>query len=338
VVRASSLQSKYGAAAAGADEELVEEVMLRFPPDDPASLARAALASKQWCRLITSGGGRGFGRRFREFHRLSPPLLGFLTNRFDAGCRFVPAPSSSFRPPNADRHGLRAVHSAHGRVLLHHARWWDQQEGLLVAWDPITDEQRELPPMAPHPSPRSWNAAVLCACAAGGDCCCDHLDCHGDPFLVVFVGGVDRGKAFSCVYSSETGAWSEPIHAQGSYSFELGNSVLLGSALYFKTSKSGALRYDLLTKEMSLIRLPSAKGAQTQRTVLMATEDGRLGFAMVHELKNRLDLWSREPDEGRGERWLRSLRCSLRRSASALQVHMFDHFFSYFHIELVFIS
>ena len=52
-------------------EELVEEVLLRFPPDDPASLVRAALVSKRWCRLIS---GRGFRRRFREFHR-SPPLL-----------------------------------------------------------------------------------------------------------------------------------------------------------------------------------------------------------------------------------------------------------------------
>ena len=38
-------------------EELVEEVLLRFPPAEPASLVRAALVCKPWCRLIS-------GRRF----------------------------------------------------------------------------------------------------------------------------------------------------------------------------------------------------------------------------------------------------------------------------------
>lgn len=42
-------------------EELVEEVLLRLPPDDPACLARAALVSKSWRRLIC---GRWFRRRF----------------------------------------------------------------------------------------------------------------------------------------------------------------------------------------------------------------------------------------------------------------------------------
>jgi hypothetical protein len=60
-------------------EELVEEVLRRVPPDDPASLFRAALVSKRWRRLIS---GRGFRRRFREFHRF-PPLLGFLCYRAD---------------------------------------------------------------------------------------------------------------------------------------------------------------------------------------------------------------------------------------------------------------
>ncbi|TVU13888.1 hypothetical protein EJB05_37321, partial [Eragrostis curvula] len=38
--------------------EIVEEILLRVPPDDPAALARAALADKPWRRLISDAGFR----------------------------------------------------------------------------------------------------------------------------------------------------------------------------------------------------------------------------------------------------------------------------------------
>ncbi|KAL6595508.1 hypothetical protein ACP70R_047848 [Stipagrostis hirtigluma subsp. patula] len=60
-------------------EEMVEEVLLRFPPDDPASLLRAALVCKPWCRLIS---GSRFRSRFRELHRAAP-MLGFCYVRAD---------------------------------------------------------------------------------------------------------------------------------------------------------------------------------------------------------------------------------------------------------------
>jgi hypothetical protein len=67
-------------------EELVEEVFLRVPPDDPASLVCAALVCKRWCRLpcaysfpwgrrrgrpgrkarALAGGGRGPGSLLEE--------------------------------------------------------------------------------------------------------------------------------------------------------------------------------------------------------------------------------------------------------------------------------
>nr|CAB3455517.1 unnamed protein product [Digitaria exilis] len=56
--------------------ELVEEVLLRFPPDDPARLVHAALVCRRWRGLIC---GPSFRRRFREFHR-APPMLGFFVN------------------------------------------------------------------------------------------------------------------------------------------------------------------------------------------------------------------------------------------------------------------
>ena len=243
----------------------------------------------QWCRLI-SGAHHGFIRRFGELHR-SPPLLGFLCNRFDASCaRFVP--TSSFRLPNAvRRRSWRAVHSGHGRVLLRHSsyRGGRERDDGLVVWDPITDEQRELPkrPMRCEPFKWSWNAAVLCA-AGGG---CNHVDCHRGPFVVVFVGTINR-ETFSCVYSSEADGWSEPVSDRLPYDYcfdPLSVGDLVGNSLYFMydmMSHQGILEYDLLTQEMSAIPVP-ARG-----TVLMATEDGRLGLATVH--KSRLYLWSRE--------------------------------------------
>ncbi|KAL6880701.1 hypothetical protein ACP4OV_012266 [Aristida adscensionis] len=88
-------------------EEIVEEILLRTPPDDPARLVRAALACRRCCRLLS---GPGFRRRFRERHRW-PPLLGIL-RLFKGGdgsalTRFVP--TCSFLPAHAVRRGWRAV-------------------------------------------------------------------------------------------------------------------------------------------------------------------------------------------------------------------------------------
>ena len=55
-------------------EELVEEILLRFPPNDPARLVHAALVCKPWRAIVS---GAGFRRRFREFHR-TPPLAARL--------------------------------------------------------------------------------------------------------------------------------------------------------------------------------------------------------------------------------------------------------------------
>nr|CAB3451775.1 unnamed protein product [Digitaria exilis] len=66
-------------------EDLVEEVLLRFPPDDPACLVRAALVCRRWRRLIC---GPRFRRRFREFHR-APPMLGFFVTNLGDNSFFV---------------------------------------------------------------------------------------------------------------------------------------------------------------------------------------------------------------------------------------------------------
>ncbi|CAN6180953.1 unnamed protein product [Urochloa humidicola] len=105
--------------------DLVGEILLRFPSVDPASLVRAALVCKPWCRLIC---GPHFRRRFRELHRAAL-MVGFFCNLLDA--EFFPA--SSFRPAS---HGYRpgfsvcALDARHDLVLLQ--PWGDDMDILAV--------------------------------------------------------------------------------------------------------------------------------------------------------------------------------------------------------------
>jgi hypothetical protein len=96
--------STAAAAAPALMEELIEEILLRFPPHEPARLARATLVCKPWCRLIS---GPRFRRQFRELHR-TPPLLGFLYRGMGitapkaaptrpASCPQVPSPRRASR-------------------------------------------------------------------------------------------------------------------------------------------------------------------------------------------------------------------------------------------------
>lgn len=278
-------------------EELVEEVLLRFPPADPALLVRAALVCKRWRRIVT---GPGFRRRFRELHRAAP-MLGFLCNA-GPGARFVP--TSAFRPPGP---GLlrdwRALDARHGRALL---RWDPARDPpracCLLVWDPLADRRTELPPLAWAPHPYSWNAAVLCAEAAD----CDHLDCcrGGGHFLVV-VAGTNRDAVFAYVYSSEAGAWSAPAFARHpDDNLDYAPSALVGSTLYFAFQMGTAvLEYDLGTWEMWVVRLPPAHN-DWQRIVLAASGSGGLGFATAD--KSRIYLCSREVLPGGDAHWTRT--------------------------------
>ncbi|CAL5091813.1 unnamed protein product [Urochloa decumbens] len=274
-------------------EELVEEVLLRFPPDEPASLVRAALVSRRWCRLIS---GRGFRRRFRELHRAAP-MLGFVCNILSRSvvddsqdnARFVPISSCL---PHADRPGWRALDARHGRVLLYRCPnfyWGDKYLDPFVVWDPVTGEELQLPSLPTercYPFPVGFNAAVLCA--GGG--ACGHLDCNSEPFLVVFVGFCNGGMV-SYVYSSEAGVWSEPTIPQHPDDYvDLVPAAVVGNAGYFMLNRSTRiLKYDLGTREMSPIDLPSTL---YRRAMLMITDEGRLGFTGAEDFK--LYLWSME--------------------------------------------
>ncbi|XP_066395692.1 uncharacterized protein [Miscanthus floridulus] len=195
-------------------------------------------------------------RRFRELHR-TPPMLGFLHSSLNYSSRwkakFVRTAASC--PPIAYRSHCWVLDARHGRVLLR-----AEPENALVIWDPIADEQKELPLPKPSQPLVSWNAAVLCA--AHGSC--DHLDCHRRSFLVGFVCTDTTGETTICTYSCDTAtwtSWSDQIfaHQQPSACVDpFKPSALVGNALYFGfyRRKNMILKYELESRAKSVIDLP----------------------------------------------------------------------------------
>lgn len=259
-------------------DELVEEILLRLPPDDPSSLLRASLVCKPWQRIVSHP---NFLRCLGALHR-APPVLGFLHNLQDDRIpRFVPTTASSFSLPAPDRRSCKALDCRHGRALF-----LKGAQDLLV-WEPNTGDQRSVP--APAAFKQGFpNAAVICA--ADG---CDHRDCHGGPFRVVFVFTDDEEWVTSvCVYSSETGAWGELTSVGLDSVVEMMPSALVGKFLYFLCDQGNILQYDLAGRGLAVID-PSDEFAACQGwIVLMPAEDGGLGVAGVVE--SCLYLWSWE--------------------------------------------
>jgi len=159
-----------------------------------------------------------------------------------------------------------------------------------VVWDPITDEERQLP--LPEWRFVDHGAAVLCSAAAAG--ACDHLDCSHRPFLVVLVcSRFEGGETLVYTYLSEAAAWGNPVCAQqhGYQVDYMMGSALVGNALYFGCLFGDkALKYNLELRQMSWVQLPFQ--SQIRRFMLTTTEDGRLGLATVDDSK--LYMWSRK--------------------------------------------
>ena len=119
-------------------DELLEEVFLRLPPDEPACLVRASLASKLWLDLLT---GPAFRSRYTELHG-APPMLGFLLSYLDREKR--PArPTFRLHHHKSDwgQRKYETLDCRHGRVLLA-----DKYVGFgeLAVWDPMTGCRRLL--------------------------------------------------------------------------------------------------------------------------------------------------------------------------------------------------
>ncbi|XP_037467886.1 uncharacterized protein LOC119340076 isoform X2 [Triticum dicoccoides] len=101
--------------------ELVEEILLLIPPEEPAVLIHASLVCKAWCRLLSS---HAFHSRYHTLHK-TPPVLCFLQRWEDNVERFVP--TTKFRPRNPERRDSYVLDCRHGRILLG-CRWYDEGE------------------------------------------------------------------------------------------------------------------------------------------------------------------------------------------------------------------
>ncbi|PNT77185.1 hypothetical protein BRADI_1g58867v3 [Brachypodium distachyon] len=256
------------AAAAEVLKELLEDVFLRLPPDEPEHLVRASSVCKPWRGILADA---GFRRRHLKLH-WTPPVLGLFQN-IRGDCRFVP--TSSFRPAKPDLRGWLAVDCRHGRVLFRHG-------SEFVVWDPITGGERRVP-LPDNMELTSFAAAVLCA-AEG----CDHHGCQGQggPFRVAVVSTAQVNKVTSaCLYSSETGAWSQRTSVGNLPTWGLGDrnrkmtSVIVDDGLYFNSIGYHIVKYQLATLDLSLFEKP----VRCREGELITTEDGGLGFAVKGE-------------------------------------------------------
>jgi hypothetical protein len=110
--------------------------------------------------------------------------------------------------------------------------------GGYLVWDPITNGRWGVP--VPGIDCSTSTGAVLCAKQH-----CDHLGCHGLPFLVATVVSSSRTTS-ACVYSSESGLWSDIITLNRQDEInDYGRSFLVGNTLYFPFTSYSVLRYNL---------------------------------------------------------------------------------------------
>ncbi|KAM3296879.1 hypothetical protein ACQJBY_038967 [Aegilops geniculata] len=220
-----------------------------------------------------------------------------------------------FPYPASDGRLARPLDCRHGRTISY--LWQDGGMDYLV-WDPVTGDRHAVPSAG-----IDWlieSVAVLCA--ADG---CDHLDCHGGPFRLLFV--ATHGyhyKIIASVYSSETGEWNGPVCLDNSCEayarhmrealadrprydpkyipyLEPRRGTLVGDAVYFTVRRGNAIvKYDLGEDRLSMIDPPPTP--DVHYISLMAMEDSSLGFACIQG--SSLYTWSRKVDTAEAAEWV----------------------------------
>ncbi|KAG2583526.1 uncharacterized protein LOC120713627 isoform X2 [Panicum virgatum] len=292
--------SHAAAATLPDDDDLLSEILLRLPPQ-PSSLPRASLVCKRWRRLVTEP---HFRRRFRARHR-SPPLIGFFDvvvgHNFFSSVMDPPdrIPGERFCPPLGDGRGScepkqwRIFGCSHGRVLL-----YNRKQKEIVLWDPPTGDHRRVavPPEFDNEDKTIWNGAVLCAAAGdrshvhGGFCSC--------PFKVAIVGvASNHTQVFACIYSSETGEWSDLVLAAVPFGVlcVINPGVLVGNTLYWMLFglEFAIVEFDLDRHSLAVIEGPSgAKLLGNCCSQVVLTEGGGLGLANLS--CHSLQMWERK--------------------------------------------
>jgi hypothetical protein len=108
----------------------------------------------------------------------------------------------------------------------------------------------------------------------------------------------------ACVYSSETGTWSELTSTHCEMDFQEFSSVLVGrSHFYFLSDSARILEYDLARHGLTVFDPPDSQ-YYDERFNLMLSEDGGLGVSEALDL--HLKLWSWEASAGTDARWVLS--------------------------------
>jgi hypothetical protein len=288
-------------------DELLEEIFMRLPPDEPALLLRASLASEHWRGLLT---GPAFRSRYRDFHG-APSMLGFFYGSVEEGL-FISTTDFVACIPGEDEDGdeedgwnweydgHETWDCRHGRAVLGNR---EELSPKLVVLDPVTGRWTDLGAPKDY---ISHGAAVLCAVPG-----CHHRTCHDGPFKVVVVGmnfGNGDSVAYAYVSSPITdqwnwnqlrSQWSEPctgLHLGFDAIIQPMPPVLTQDALYFmlvdddEEDHVGILKYDLCSKCLSLIDAPLMASDIAQNAIIMGMEDDSLGFAHLDGLT--LNLWS----------------------------------------------
>ncbi|XP_047079042.1 uncharacterized protein LOC124689576 [Lolium rigidum] len=277
------------------DDDLLSEILLRLPPQ-PSSLPRASAACKRWRCLVSDP---AFTRRFRRHHhtRNPPPLLGFFSQDA-AGITFNPTmePPDRVSPSRFTvlleaRFHSKLLGCRHGLVLMFH-----QKLKQVMVWDPVTGDQRSI--AVPHPlvfgTDKTPRGAVLRA--AG--------DAHHFRVVLASCDRHDRQhtRAFACIYSSETGEWSDLIStllpSEEYRTLSSMPAVLTGDSLYWTITGNwrAVLEFDLNRLSLAVIHLPMDKFANCNpwNIMVMPTEGGGLGLLFMSGLTAQ--LWKRNID------------------------------------------
>ncbi|CAM0874582.1 unnamed protein product [Alopecurus aequalis] len=286
-------------------DDVVDEILLRLPPADPACLARASLVCKRWRRLLS---GPAFRRRYRLFHG-KPLLLGFihvLKGSPPYASRFVS--TSDHGPATRDLPGWLVLDCRHGRALFATAspNVGSRRAVDLVVWNPTTNEQHRLSPPSTSPdlAVQHFNAAVLCAAGEG----CDHTDCHGGPFRVVFIFTSTRYTqtvTSALVYSSQSGAWGDltSIHLPHCQAYvDVMPSVLVGDTLYFSCGSKYIFEYQLGVSRLSAISAPAHFHGTL--LVIIKGEKGVLEFTDIQLSGSSIHVWAREVSASGAGAWV----------------------------------
>lgn len=103
---------------------------------------------------------------------------------------------------------------------------------------------------------------------------------------------IGQGREITaCLYSSETGTWSQvtSVHHPHPLCSKLMRSILVGDALCFTSVSNQIIEYRLGTRRLLLFDLLPNGRAMISGKLVMA-EDGGLGFANPDGAK--LTLWS----------------------------------------------